>query len=95
MCLALPAKLDERDGDTGWVTLGDARLRINLLMTPQAQAGDWVLVHAGFAIQQVYAAEAAETWRVIEALEDLDDVQQVYSNLDITDELMTQYEAVA
>ena len=31
--------------------------------------------------------------RVIEALEDLDDVQQVYSNLDITDELMAEYEA--
>jgi transcriptional/translational regulatory protein YebC/TACO1 len=31
--------------------------------------------------------------RVIEALEDLDDVQQVYSNLDISDELMAEYEA--
>jgi hydrogenase expression/formation protein HypC len=68
MCLALPARLDERDSEQGWVTLGDARLRINLLMTPQAQVGDWVLVHAGFAIQQVSAKEAADTWRVIEAM---------------------------
>ena len=37
--------------------------------------------------------QAFRVMRVIEALEDLDDVQQVYSNLDITDELMNQYEA--
>jgi YebC/PmpR family DNA-binding regulatory protein len=37
--------------------------------------------------------EAVKVMRVIESLEDLDDVQQVYSNLDITDELMMQFEA--
>jgi YebC/PmpR family DNA-binding regulatory protein len=37
--------------------------------------------------------QALKVMRVIEALEDLDDVQQVYSNLEITDELMEQYEA--
>jgi YebC/PmpR family DNA-binding regulatory protein len=37
--------------------------------------------------------QAFKVMRVIESLEDLDDVQQVYSNLDITDELMEQYEA--
>jgi YebC/PmpR family DNA-binding regulatory protein len=36
--------------------------------------------------------EAFKVMRVIEALEDLDDIQQVYSNLDISDELMDQYE---
>jgi len=36
--------------------------------------------------------QAFKVMRVIEALEDLDDVQQVYSNLDLTDELMEQYE---
>ena len=38
--------------------------------------------------------EAFKVMRVIEALEDLDDIQQVYSNLDVSDELMEQYEAV-
>jgi transcriptional/translational regulatory protein YebC/TACO1 len=37
--------------------------------------------------------QAFRVMRVIESLEDLDDVQQVYSNLDITDELMNQFEA--
>jgi len=42
---------------------------------------------------QLPADQAFKVMRVIESLEDLDDVQQVYSNLDITDELMEQYEA--
>jgi len=41
---------------------------------------------------QLEANAAFKVMRLIEALEDLDDVQQVYSNLHITDELMTQYE---
>jgi YebC/PmpR family DNA-binding regulatory protein len=43
---------------------------------------------------QLSPEQTFKVMRVIEALEDLDDVQQVYSNLDITDELMNQYEAV-
>ena len=39
--------------------------------------------------------ETLQVMGVIEALEDLDDVQQVYSNLDVSDEAMAQYEAVA
>jgi YebC/PmpR family DNA-binding regulatory protein len=44
---------------------------------------------------QLAPDQAFKVMRVIEALEDLDDVQQVHSNLDITDELMRQYEAIA
>jgi hydrogenase expression/formation protein HypC len=69
MCLALPAKIVKRQGDDGWVLLGDAHLRVNLLMTPECQVGDWVLVHAGFSIQTVAEADALETWRIIEAVE--------------------------
>ncbi|MHC4427217.1 MAG: HypC/HybG/HupF family hydrogenase formation chaperone [Planctomycetota bacterium] len=69
MCLALPAKIIERNGLESWVVLGDARMRVNLVMTPEAQVGEWVLVHAGFAIQQVPESEALETWQIIESLE--------------------------
>jgi len=84
MCLALPAKIEETAvGDEAWVRLGDARMRVNLVMTPDAGVGDWVLVHAGFAIQQVSDDDARETWRIIEenevltpdrALEDVEGV---------------------
>ena len=64
MCLALPAQIDEMDGEEAWVVLGDSRLRASLVMTPDATVGDWVLVHAGFAIQQVTNEEALETWEI-------------------------------
>ena len=64
MCLALPVRIVTLHGDEAWGTLGDARIRVSLIMTPEAGVGDWVLVHAGFAIQQVTEADAAETWRL-------------------------------
>ncbi len=69
MCLAVPAKIDEKTGDEAWATLGDTRVRVNLCMTPEAGPGDWVLVHAGFAIQQVDEQTAFETWRMFDAFE--------------------------
>ena len=64
MCLALPTRILEKNGDDGWVDLGGTRMAVNLVMTPEAESGDWVLVHAGFAIQQVTEEDAKETWRL-------------------------------
>ena len=69
MCLALPAKIIEKNGEDAWVVLGDARMRVNLVMTPEAEVDDWVLVHAGFAIQQLTEEDALETWQLIDALQ--------------------------
>jgi hydrogenase expression/formation protein HypC len=68
MCLALPARILERAGDDAWVRLGEARMRTNLILTPEAGVGDWVLVHAGFAIQQLSEEDARETFRVFDAM---------------------------
>mgnify|MGYP003572593682 CR=1 FL=1 len=73
MCLALPARIAEIDGSgLAWVVLGDARMRVSLIMTPDAQPGDWVLVHAGFAIREVSESTALETWGLIESVQSLD-----------------------
>lgn len=69
MCLAIPARVDELEGEDAWVTLGETRLRINVCMTPGAGVGDWVLVHAGFAIEQLDEKAAKETWGLIGQLE--------------------------
>lgn len=69
MCLAVPARIDERTGDEAWVTLGDAKVLVNLCITPEAVVGDWVLVHAGFAIQQLDEEAAREVWSVLHDLE--------------------------
>lgn len=76
MCLALPAKIVEKDGEDAWVVLGDARMRVNLVMTPEAEVDDWVLVHAGFAIQQLSEEDALETWQLIDALQQPEEAAQ-------------------
>jgi hydrogenase expression/formation protein HypC len=65
MCLAVPGKILSISGDaslrTGQVSFGGAEKEANLAFVPEAQVGDYVLVHAGFAISVVDAAEAAQT----------------------------------
>lgn len=72
MCLAIPAKIAEVDDD-GLATvdiLGVTR-EISIDLTPQAKVGDYVLVHAGFAIEVVDEAFAQETIDLIEQFPEL------------------------
>lgn len=62
MCLAVPGMVLERRGDLAQVDFQGNRLEISLALTPDAAPGDWVLVHAGFAIGELAEAEARETW---------------------------------
>ena len=66
MCLAIPAKVIRREGDEGWVLLGETELKASLVLTPDAGVGAWVLVHAGFAIQQLSEEEARETFDLVQ-----------------------------
>ena len=72
MCLAIPAQVTQLDGD-GLATvdiLGVTR-SISLDLTPQAGLGDFVLVHAGFAIEVVDPDYAQETIDLIREFPDL------------------------
>jgi hydrogenase expression/formation protein HypC len=62
MCLAVPARIVECNGDEAVVDLQGNTLRVSRVLTPEAGTGDWVLVHAGFALTQLDEAEARETW---------------------------------
>ncbi len=62
MCLAVPAKVIDKAGDEATLDLQGNRLKASLVLTPEAQVGDWVLVHAGFAISQLDEKDALETW---------------------------------
>jgi len=61
LCLAVPVQVLARDGDWGEVQSGGTRLRVALHFVPGAQAGDWVLVHAGVAIAVLDEKEARES----------------------------------
>ncbi len=62
MCLAVPGKVIECRGDEAVVDLQGSTLRVSKVLTPEADVGAWVLVHAGFAIAQLDEREALETW---------------------------------
>jgi len=55
----------------GVVDVRGNRMRAGLLLVPGAAVGDWVLVHAGFAITTVTAEDAAETNALWDQIEDL------------------------
>ncbi|MEI6309121.1 MAG: HypC/HybG/HupF family hydrogenase formation chaperone [bacterium] len=61
MCLAIPAKIVERDGADALVEMSGVRQRIRMDLLPAAKVGDYVLLHAGFAIALMNEEEAQET----------------------------------
>ena len=68
MCLAVPAKLIEVDGDEGLADLHGNRVRVTTVLVPEVAVGDWILMHAGFAIQRLDAEAAQRTWAVLNDL---------------------------
>jgi len=68
MCLAVPGKLVRIDGDIGFVEFHGAGRRIGLMLLPEARVGDYVLVHAGYAIQRIDETEAQENLRLLDEL---------------------------
>lgn len=51
MCLAVPLKLISIDGQTGVGEFDGVRRKVQLTFVPQAKVGDYVIVHAGFAME--------------------------------------------
>mgnify|MGYP000872653840 FL=1 len=64
MCLAVPAKIVDIQDQLASVEVSGVRRAASLMLLPEATVGDYVLVHAGFAMQIVEAEEAGR----IEAL---------------------------
>jgi len=65
MCLAVPALVRKVEGTSAVVEVGGVARTVSVTLTPEARAGDYVLVHAGFAIGIVDAVEAQETLRLL------------------------------
>ena len=81
MCLAVPGKIvtvsrtgdDPVLGSVATVDFQGSRLDVSLAMTPEADVGDWVLVHAGFAMTVLDEADAMETWEYLNMVAEADD----------------------
>ncbi len=69
MCLGIPGKvISKREGDLAEVDFGGVRREVSLMLCPEAEVGDYVLVHVGFAIQRLEEEEALETLRLFEEI---------------------------
>jgi hydrogenase expression/formation protein HypC len=68
MCLAIPAKVMEVQGDVAKVDFGQGVARDVNVMLVEARVGEYVLVHAGYAIQVIDQEAAEETLRLWEEI---------------------------
>ena len=65
MCLAIPAKLIRIDEQMGTVDMDGTRRDVSLLLLEEAKIGDYLIVHAGFAIHRVDEAEALASLQLL------------------------------
>ncbi|MGQ9707724.1 MAG: HypC/HybG/HupF family hydrogenase formation chaperone [bacterium] len=65
MCLAIPTRIVKIDGDMAIGEVGGVQREVSLMMTPGVKVGDYVIVHAGFAIQVLEPSHARENLEVL------------------------------
>lgn len=74
MCLAVPGKIiDVKESGperTATVDFQGSTVEVSLSFTPDADKGDYVLVHAGYAINQIDEEEAKEVWEYLKEIEE-------------------------
>ncbi len=65
MCLAVPALITRIDGFMADAELAGNTTSVNILFTPEAKVGDYVIMHAGYALSIMDSVEAEETLDVL------------------------------
>jgi hydrogenase expression/formation protein HypC len=81
MCLAVPGKITSISGEDvlrqGMVNFGGISKQVNLAYVPEANVGDYVIVHVGFAISVVDEAEARQTFEYLKQMGELEELEQI------------------
>jgi len=72
MCLSLPAQIIKIEGQMAEVSIGGAIIQAGLHMVENVNVGDYILLHAGFAIQKISEKEALETINLLKEMYDSD-----------------------
>jgi hydrogenase expression/formation protein HypC len=72
MCLAVPMRLLELHGQSGILEIGGVRKEVMLTLTPEAKVGDWLVVHAGYALEILDEKEAENTVILLRSLGESD-----------------------
>lgn len=71
MCLAIPGKIKQIDKDSAVVDFGGLQKKVSLGILNGVKVGDYVLVHAGFAIGKVKRSDAEDTLQALGELRDV------------------------
>ncbi|NLY55676.1 MAG: HypC/HybG/HupF family hydrogenase formation chaperone [Firmicutes bacterium] len=71
MCLAVPAKVTEINGFLAKVEIYGNTREVGIRLVPDVQVGDWVLIHAGFALEKIDEERARETLKILEEMAEL------------------------
>jgi hydrogenase expression/formation protein HypC len=80
MCLAVPGKILSINGEealtrTGRVSFGGVVKEVSLAYVPEAQIGDYVIVHVGFALSVIDEIEAARVFEYLTEMDELGELQ--------------------
>ena len=78
MCLAVPMKIIKKDGHCAIGEAGGVSREINLRLLEDARIGEYVLVHAGFAIETIDEHEAEETLKLMAQIGLMQDDDEVH-----------------
>ena len=65
MCLAIPSKIIDIKDQMGVIDVAGVRRETSLMLIEDPRIGDWVIVHAGFAIKKIDDATAQESLRYL------------------------------
>ena len=71
MCLAIPALIKSVDGQQGEADIEGITRKVSLQLTPEAKAGDYVLLHTGYSISVIDPTEADETLKLLRELSEI------------------------
>jgi len=71
MCLAIPVKIKKISGDTATIDADGVEREASLMLMENVSIGDYVLLHAGFAIQKIDEKEAVESIKVWKEMKSL------------------------
>lgn len=70
MCLAVPGKIVEIQDMLATVDISGVARKVSLMLLPEAKVGEFVLIHAGFAIQSIDEEEVRKTLELFKELEE-------------------------
>lgn len=68
MCIGIPAEVISINGNMGEISVGGVTRQVGLELVEGVQVGDYVIIHAGFAIQKINEEQAEETLRLLNEL---------------------------